>query len=538
MKRLMVRATQEFEMRRLLMSMGLALLLVALATDGFSQQPVPPQPPQAVISGSSIQIFTVDEKGSPTPRGAQPSFRITTSPNDGGNGNPNGRGNGNGRGFGGAAGSMSTILGGMMMQGMGGQGGGGSRMGGMGGDPNQMFNMFSKGKEVINRSDLPAPFQPMFDRIAPQMGITNGQITRQQFLQASEQMRSRMQQMGGGGGGPGSMTPEQFDRFAEGRFRRSDQNNDGLLSANEMPENLRSVWEKFDLNKDGAIDLNEFKGFMRSQFQQNQSPKPVDPQQPVQMQLPIPDTGSASNEDDRRPTVYRAGKLPKDIPAWFDQLDTDRDGQIGLYEWVNGNRSVDEFRQIDRNEDGFITIDEVMIYVRGNVANGSQGDMYASNIQNGFNGFGNGMMMQFGDNGNQDNRGRPGRGRGGENGGGRGPGGGPMMRGGDNGGGRGPGGRGRGGDFNGGGNNGNGFFGNGFFGGNGGGNNGNGFNGGGPGRGGDNSGFQGRGRGGDKGGGGPGRGRGGDNGYGQPQSDNGKTVPPRNNRSYQGYGGE
>jgi Ca2+-binding EF-hand superfamily protein len=525
MTRATVRATQEFEMRRLLMSIGLALFLIALATDGFSQQPVPPPAAPPIITGSTVEIFQSIDKVSGA---VQPSFRIMTSPNNDGNGNPNGRGNGNGKAFGGAPASVSTMLGGLMMQGVGGQGGGGpgggGRMGGMmGGDPNQMFNMFSKGKEVINRNDLPPPLQPMFDRFAPQMGITNGQITRQQFLQANEQMRSRMQQMGGGGGGPGSMSPEQFDRFAEGRFRRADQNNDGLLSANEMPENLRSVWEKFDLNKDGAIDLNEFKGFMRSQFQQDQSPKPVDPQQPVQVQLPLPDSGSASDDDDRRPTVYRAGKLPKDIPGWFDQLDTDRDGQIGLYEWVNGNRSVDEFRQIDRNEDGFITIDEVMIYVRGNVANGSQGDMYVSNNQNGFNGFGNGMMMQFGDNGNQDNRGRPGRGRGGDNGGGRGPGV-PGRRA----------------DFNGGGNNnGNGFFGgNGFIGGMGGGNNGgNVFNGGGPGRGGDNSGFQGRGRGGDKSGGGPGRGRGNDNGYGQPPSDNGKTVPPRNNRSNQGYGG-
>lgn len=37
---------------------------------------------------------------------------------------------------------------------------------------------------------------------------------------------------------------------------------------------------------------------------------------------------------DKRPTVYRAGKLPeKGLPAWFVQLDTDQDGQVALYEW-------------------------------------------------------------------------------------------------------------------------------------------------------------------------------------------------------------
>jgi hypothetical protein len=181
--------------------------------------------------------------------------------------------------------------------------------------------------------------------------------------------------------------------------------------------------------------------------------------------LPLPDSASASAEDDEtKPTVYRAGKLPKDIPAWFEQLDTDKDGQIGLYEWVNGNRSIDEFRAMDRNEDGFLTIDEVMAYVRANKG-GSLGDSaVASNSMNGFNvngfnGFGGGPM-QFGDM-SQDNRGRPGRNRGPGMGSPRGPNGGNggnrpdgnwfKGRGGDNNGGYGggPPGRGRGGDNNG-----------------------------------------------------------------------------------------
>src|SRR5207245_9281624 len=105
------------------------------------------------------------------------------------------------------------------------------------------------------------------------------------------------------------------------------------------------------------------------------------------------------------------GKLPKDIPAWFDQLDTDRDWQIGLYEWVKSERSIEEFRIIDRNEDGFLTIDEVMTYVRGGKKSViSPGDAIAS--ANGFGGnglgaFGNGGM-RFGDNNmGGDNRGRP-----------------------------------------------------------------------------------------------------------------------------------
>jgi hypothetical protein len=68
--------------------------------------------------------------------------------------------------------------------------------------------------------------------------------------------------------------------------------------------------------------------------------------------------------DAERPTVDRAGKLSPELPAWFFQLDTDGDGQVGLYEWVKGGRPVEEFRKIDRNGDGFLTAAEVLRYIR------------------------------------------------------------------------------------------------------------------------------------------------------------------------------
>jgi hypothetical protein len=52
------------------------------------------------------------------------------------------------------------------------------------------------------------------------------------------------------------------------------------------------------------------------------------------------------------------GALPKELPAWFAQLDTDRDAQVGLYECVA--RQVDEFIRLDQNNDGFLTVPEVL----------------------------------------------------------------------------------------------------------------------------------------------------------------------------------
>src|SRR5262249_937985 len=78
------------------------------------------------------------------------------------------------------------------------------------------------------------------------------------------------------------------------------------------------------------------------------------------------DRSQSDDEDpDRRPVVvYRAGSLPKDIPLWFAQLDTDQDAQISLYEWRKSGRSIEEFKAMDRSGDNLLTVEEVLLYVR------------------------------------------------------------------------------------------------------------------------------------------------------------------------------
>src|SRR5262249_38226004 len=109
----------------------------------------------------------------------------------------------------------------------------------------------------------------------------------------------------------------------------------------------------------------------------------------------MPDLGSTTapaEEEVKKPVVYHAGNLPKDIPDWFKQIDADGDGQIGLYEWKASGRTLDEFRKIDRNNDGFLTIDEVMRYVAEQKKPGGVSPSPGSGIvaQNPANGQGNG----------------------------------------------------------------------------------------------------------------------------------------------------
>ena len=69
-------------------------------------------------------------------------------------------------------------------------------------------------------------------------------------------------------------------------------------------------------------------------------------------------------------------KLPAELPAWFTQLDSDRDAQLGLYEWRQSGRPLEEFQRMDRNDDGFLTAVELLHSLR---AGGSPADPRGGN---------------------------------------------------------------------------------------------------------------------------------------------------------------
>jgi EF hand len=75
---------------------------------------------------------------------------------------------------------------------------------------------------------------------------------------------------GGGGPGAGGSQPKDPDAGIEARFRQLDLNEDGMLSADELSEDLRRERELWDTNHDGFIDLNEFKAYVRARMARNQ----------------------------------------------------------------------------------------------------------------------------------------------------------------------------------------------------------------------------------------------------------------------------
>jgi Ca2+-binding EF-hand superfamily protein len=139
--------------------------------------------------------------------------------------------------------------------------------------------------------------------------------------------------------------------MAEWRFRALDVNGDGMLNHDELAADpaLQSERDKWDTNQDGFIDLGEFKEYFRARLQAYQEAAAQGGPRP---DAPLP--------EEKKATVYRAGKLPPNLPAWFAQYDTDGDGQVGLYEWMAAGQSAAEFEKMDRNGDGFLTVEEVL----------------------------------------------------------------------------------------------------------------------------------------------------------------------------------
>ena len=162
----------------------------------------------------------------------------------------------------------------------------------------------------------------IFDRIAERLQVPGDKITRMEFLDFAKRYWRADQS-------PLWKEPKELDlaKEAEKMFKHLDRNEDGYLSPAEMPEALRSDLRRWDKNGDGLINLDEYKAYFPHRLDRlHKEYRRLMDDGPRVVEID-------ENELDKRPTVIRAGKLPPGLPAWFEQLDQDRDGQVALYEW-------------------------------------------------------------------------------------------------------------------------------------------------------------------------------------------------------------
>jgi Ca2+-binding EF-hand superfamily protein len=248
-------------------------------------------------------------------------------------------------------------------RGMGGPGGG--RMGGRM-NPDMLFNMMSQGKDYIVIAELRVG-RDQAEAYAQRKGITNGQLTREQFADyMQERFAQRQAERGGAPGGSGDPAKDMFDRL--------DRNRDGVLSDDEIPSSMRADLGKWDANRDGKIQLDEYRAFFKANAPAESASSASAPGVIVSPTNPL-------EELDKRATVYRSGNLPPELQrTWFEECDTDKDGQVGLYEWKAAGYTVADFKAVDANGDGFITAEEALRYVRKN----GGGNTNATRVAGGF----------------------------------------------------------------------------------------------------------------------------------------------------------
>ncbi len=318
---------------------------------------------------------------------------------------------------GGAPGGFGPGAGGMFNPGtMPGMGMGTRGMGAGAFDPSRLFDMMARGQDSIEVEPMIAMAERMDPTARTKMeefmranNITNGRLTKEQFGESVKQaMAARGMRI------PGGSDAADDEARAKRMFERLDVNGDGGIDRDEAngSQKLGQEFEKWDKNGDGKIDFNEYKEYFKEQMRAIRAANGGDDQggDPQQQQ------------EDKRPTVYHAGSYPRELLAvapWFGQLDKDQDGQVGLYEWKEGGRSLKEFIELDANGDGLITVEEVLRHAKKNLHIG--GDA-GSGSQMGNGSVMPGMQMAYigGDNGQS---GPGGNGPGGRGPGGRGPGG-------------------------------------------------------------------------------------------------------------------
>jgi Ca2+-binding EF-hand superfamily protein len=226
------------------------------------------------------------------------------------------------------------------------------------------FESLLRGADRVRRDELDRGRQHLFDRLAKRLGVTDGQMTRAQLDQLREMLTDGTAATPGGA--PTSAT--ELDAQAEASFRHYDANGDGWLSPDEMPEELREHFGSWDSDGNGLLDLEEYKAYYRAR---NQSVATQSSQSRYGGTGPTndyrPPGGSAragSRDETKAPLIYRSNNLPRELPAWFRTVDSNQDAQISLHEWRRSGRSIAEFQQMDRNGDGFLTVEEVLYYLR------------------------------------------------------------------------------------------------------------------------------------------------------------------------------
>jgi len=218
-------------------------------------------------------------------------------------------------------------------------------------DPGVVFDqLMSKGRGYFLIQEIPRD-RANLEKFAAKEGIKDGKLTRGQFIKYWNLRTKKAKK-------PNDDEDDPPPDPAVRAFTDLDLNRDGFLNAEEIAfaKQFKNEWKKWDADADGLISLDEWKVYWR---QKNMGPGVLVKKNPSEQE-----TESAKkpldNKIDAKVVQAQVSKTPPVLPAWFAQIDLDKDGQISLYEWKKAGKDIEEFLKLDLNDDGFLTAKEVL----------------------------------------------------------------------------------------------------------------------------------------------------------------------------------
>ncbi len=165
---------------------------------------------------------------------------------------------------------------------------------------------------------------------------------------------------GGGFGGP----PGGFGGGDSGGRSRMDTNGNGKIDQEEidqMPSFVRDMMKARGVELKAGMSVDDMRNSFRSSFGGGDGGQPGQPGQPGSN----PNQNGQGNSGAAKTLTPFKMKPKKPIvltlpPAYADS-DTDFDGQIGMYEWMQTRRNdLERYDAIDSNSDGFLTPEELL----------------------------------------------------------------------------------------------------------------------------------------------------------------------------------
>ncbi len=121
-------------------------------------------------------------------------------------------------------------------------------------NPEQLFARLDQNKDgKLQKDELPGP---LAERLAQADADKDGEITKEEFNAAAENLRGRF--------GQGERRAPSVDET----FTQFDKNNDGKLTKEELPERAANFLLRADRDDDGAVTKDELRT-ARERFQQN-----------------------------------------------------------------------------------------------------------------------------------------------------------------------------------------------------------------------------------------------------------------------------